>query len=482
MSLAPTSPAVPVQRDARAVVAVLCLGGLTASLMQTLVLPIQGDLPELLNTSRSNAAWVVTATLLAGAVTMPVAGRLADMFGKQRILMATGAMLLIGSLVAAMADTLTPMLIGRFLQGMAMGYIPVAISMVREVAPPKLAPVSIAAISATMGIGGAIGIPAAAWVSQSYDFHYLFWFSAGLALVSLLCTIFLLPHLKDGRPARFDVLGMLGLGVGLSSVLAGVSKGNDWGWASATTWLCIGAGVLVLLVWGYYELRTRDPLVDLRTTARRPVLLTNLAAVLIGFGMMANSIVIPQLMTLPLATGHGMGLTLLEAGLWMTPGGFVMLLMAPVSGRLINTIGARLTLAIGAVVLGLAYLVGVFMMSEPWQLMISLMLSSAGVGLGFAAMPSLILDNVPMREAGASVGLNGLMRAVGTTIAAALMATVLTSSVDLLGGGFAFPTESAFRLCFLIGAVAAFVGAAITLGVPKRVTPVAAAAEEPVAV
>ncbi len=453
--------------------AVLCFGGLAASLMQTLVIPIQSELPRLLDTTPTNASWVITATLLAGAVTMPVAGRLADIFGKQRMLSASAAILLVGAVVAAMADSLGPMLVGRVLQGMAMGYMPVAISLVREVVPPRVAPIGIASISATMGLGGSFAIPAAAFVVENYDFHWLFWGSAALAAVSLLASLFLLPHLEDGRPARLDLAGIVGLAVGLSGVLVGVSKGKDWHWDSPATWGSILGGLAVLLAWGWHELRTVEPLVDLRTSARRPVLLTNLAGVLIGFGMMANSIVIPQLLTISKDSGYGLGQSLLEGGLWMAPGGVVMLCMAPVSGRLINRIGARSTLTIAAVTIGCAYLVGLFLMSHPWELMISMMLCSAGVGIGFAAMPTLILDNVPMSEAGASVGLNGLMRSVGTTVAGAVMAALLSSQIhvffdadlDAMSGASA---EFTFRLCFLVGAAAAFVGALITLFIPAR--------------
>ena len=97
-------------------VVVLCFGGLCAALTQTFVIPIQTQLPLLLHTSAANAAWVVTVTLLAAAVSMPIAGRLADLFGKQRVLVATSAFLLVGSLVCALSDTLAPVLVGRALQ------------------------------------------------------------------------------------------------------------------------------------------------------------------------------------------------------------------------------------------------------------------------------------------------------------------------------------------------------------------------------
>lgn len=472
MSSSPSPDAPPASRStARAVAVIVVLGfsSLCAALMQSLVIPIQSELPELLGTTASNSSWIVTATLLGGGVAMPVTGRLADLYGKKPVLVVSAAILLVGSVVCAVSDSVGPMIVGRVLQGVAMGYIPVAISMVRETAPEHLRNTAVAGISATLGVGGALGLPLAAWIAQDFDWHVLFWVSAALAAVMTAVTLVVVPHVRDSHPGRLDVVGAIGLAVGLVGVLVGVSKGNDWGWGSASTLGMVVGGVVVLLAWGWYELRHDDPLVDLRTTARRPVLLTNVAAVLIGFGMMAQSIVVPQLLQMPAATGYGLGQTILEAGLWMAPGGLMMMLFTPVSSRLLTRLGGRSTMAIGAAVLALGYVVAVFLMDAPWQLMLASCVASAGVGIGYAAMPTLILTNVPAAESAASVGLNSLMRSIGTTVAGAVMAIVLTSRTTVLAPGTpAIPTGGAFQLCFVIGAVAAAVGAAIVLCIPRQ--------------
>jgi MFS family permease len=447
-------------------VVVLCFGGLSAALTQTLVVPIQSELPQLLGSSAANTSWVITITLLSAAVAMPVTGRIADLFGKQRVLVASSAILLVASVICALSDSLGPMLVGRAMQGLAMGFIPVGISLIREITPPQLSGTAIAAMSATLGVGGAIGLPLSAWIVEVGNWHALFWVATGMAALMLVAVVVLVPHVQDRGEGRLDVVGALGLAAGLVLFLVGVSKASTWGWGDARTLAFIAAGVVVLVGWAFFELRSSDPLVDLRTTAKLPVLFTNLAAVAIGFGMMAQAIVFPQLLQLPSETGYGLGQTILAAGLWMAPGGLMMLVFAPVSSNLMRTLGAKYTLMIGATVLGAGYLVGFFLMDAPWQILVSSIVASAGVGIGYAAMPTLILDNVPMREAGSAVGLNALMRSVGTTLASAIMATVLTSSTTSFGG-FALPSESAFKWCFALGVIAAFVGVAIAAMVPR---------------
>ncbi len=465
---APSAPVVQSRFPSLVVVAVLCVGSLCGALMQSLVIPIQSELPALLHADAGSTSWAITATLLAAAVTMPVTGRLADIYGKKEVMVVSAGVLAIGSLIAALSSSLAPFLVGRALQGVAMGYIPVAISMVHQVTPPHRATGAVAAVSATLGVGGAIGLPLSAWIAEDYSWHGLFWLSTALAVVVLLLTLVVVPGAEDRHPAHLDLVGIIGLAVGLSAALIGVSKGSEWGWTTGRTLACVGGGVLVLLLWGWFEIRHHDPLVDLRTTSARPVLFTNLAALLIGFGMMAQAIVVPQLLEMPAATGYGLGQSILQAGLWMAPGGLMMMAFAPVSSRLIRTVGARITLSVGAVVIGAGYLVALVLMNAPWELMLASLIASAGVGIGYAAMPTLILANVPEAEAASSVGVNALMRSVGTTIAGAVMAAVLTSRTVELAGGVAIPSRSAFQLCFLLGALAAFAGAVLALLVTRR--------------
>ncbi|MBB0970311.1 MFS transporter [Dietzia aerolata] len=473
------SPATRATGAPIAIVLVLGFSSMCAAMMQSLVIPIQPELPRLLSTEPSNAAWVVTATLLAGGVAMPVSGRLADIRGRKPVLIGSALILLVGSLICALSSTLIPVLIGRVLQGLAMGYIPVAISFVRETVPARMQNSAVAGISATLGVGGALGLPLAAWIAQDYDWHVLFWVSSGLAAIMAVLTIAVLPHRPPVSRSRLDWVGAIGLAIGVVSLLTGISKGSDWGWTSPTTLGAIIGGVLMLLAWGLYETRHPQPLVDLRTTARRPILLTNIAALLIGFGMMAQSIVVPQLLQLPEATGYGLGQTMLQAGLWMAPGGLMMLAFTPISSRMLTRFGGRATLAVGAVVIACGYLVAAGFSAEPWQLLVATCVASAGVGIGYAAMPTLILENAPLSEAGASVGVNSLMRSMGTTIAGAVMALVLTSQMTELGGGVSIPSQEMFHLCFLLGAAAAIAGAVVVLFI--RRTPAVDKAIEPVA-
>jgi Na+/melibiose symporter-like transporter len=271
----------------------------------------------------------------------------------------------------------------------------------------------------------------------------------------------------DAAPGRFDFVGAAGLAAGLVLLLLPISKGSDWGWTSGTTLGMLAAAAVILLLWGWWELRTTAPLIDLRTSVRRQVLLTNLASIVIGFSMYAMSLITPQLLQLPAATGYGLGQSMVEAGLWMAPSGLVMMAMSPVAARLSAAQGPKTSLLLGTLVIASGYLMALALMGYAWGILIFSAVVAAGIGFAYAAMPSIIMSAVPRTETAAANGLNSLMRAIGTSCASAVLGAVLANMTIKLGP-VTLPSEAGFRAGFLIGGGVALVAALIVMTIPGR--------------
>ncbi|MEU6252662.1 MFS transporter [Streptomyces sp. NPDC047043] len=453
-----------------AVVAVLALAGIVVSLMQTLVIPIVPELPTLLHASASNTAWAVTATLLAAAVATPVMGRLGDMIGKRRMLLVSIVLLVSGSVVAALADSLVPMIIGRTLQGLAAAVVPLGISIMRDALPADRLAGSTAVMSASLGVGGALGLPAAAFIADRWDWHILFWTSAVLGVVAFALVLLIVPESRVRTGGRFDLVGALGLSAGLVSLLLAVSKGGDWGWTSGTTLGLGAAAVLILGAWGWWELKAKQPLVDLRTTARPQVLFTNLASVALGFSMFAMSLVLPQLLQLPTQTGYGLGKSMLTVGLVLAPQGLVMMVMSAASAKVTQAKGPKVTLMIGALIVATGYALNIVLMSEVWHLVLVSCIIGAGVGFTYGALPALIMGAVDPSQTGAANSLNTLMRSLGTSFASALAGVILAQMTTDFGG-HALPSENGFKVVMAIGAGAALLAFLVASFIPRRQTP-----------
>ncbi|CAM5235303.1 MFS transporter OS=Streptomyces alboniger OX=132473 GN=CP975_10350 PE=4 SV=1 [Streptomyces alboniger] len=465
MSMTTTQP-----RGTRGVVPVLAFSGIVVAVMQTLLVPVIKDLPALLDTAPSNATWVMTSTLLAGAVATPIMGRLGDLFGKRKMLLSSLAVMVVGSLICGFTDDLLVMIVGRALQGFAMGAIPLGIGLMRDELPREKLGSAMALMSSSIGVGGGLALPLAALTAQHADWHALFFGAAGLGVLAMLLTLVFVPESPMRAEGTFDVLGALGLSAGLVLFLLPITKGSDWGWSSGTTLGLFAAAALVLVLWGVMELRMQAPLVDLRTTARRSVLFTNLASIMVGVAFYAVSLVLPQLLQLPSSTGYGLGQSMVVAGLCVMPLGLTMMFTAPVYARLSAKYGPKTTLIMGMLIIAVGYGAGLGLMSAAWQTIVIAVVLGAGIGLAYSSLPALIIGSVDPSETGAANGLNTLMRSIGTSVSSAVIGMVLANTANHVGG-VAVPTMHGFRVSFLIATGAVVIGLVFALLLPSARRP-----------
>jgi MFS family permease len=446
-------------------IAVLSAAGISVSLMQTLVIPMIPELPALLHTSASNASWAITVTLLTAAVATPVCGRLGDMYGPKPILIICAALLTAGSVTAALTSSLIPLIVGRGLQGFGLPVIPLGISVLRASVREERVRTAMGLMSASLGVGGALGLPLSALIAERYEWHTLFWFAACLGGASLLLFATLVPRIPAGSTDRFDPLGAIGLAAGLVTLLLPISKGASWGWTSSTTLGLLGASTVVFVLFGLWQFRVSSPIVDLRTTLRRPVLTTNLASIAIGFALLAMSLIGPMILELPTETGYGLGQTMLRAGLWMAPSGLAMMAAAPIAAAIAGKRGPKLTLFIGSVIVACGYLAGDRLLNSPVQILAFSVAVSVGVGFAFASLPALINAAVPASETAAANGINALARSLGTSMSSAVIGTVMAGmTTSFLGREL--PSLHAFQTALLIAAGAAALAAALSVLIP----------------
>ncbi|WP_260479315.1 MFS transporter [Kibdelosporangium aridum] len=455
----------PATRAGHALVPVLAFTGIVVAVMQALLVPVLKDLPQLLGTKPGNTTWVITATLLSGAVATPVIGRLGDLYGKRRMLIFSLTVMVAGALVSALTSDLITMITGRALQGFAMGAIPLGIGLMRDVLPREKLGSAMALMSSSMGVGGSLALPAAALVAQHADWHTLFYGAAGLGVLCIALTLLVVPESPTRTQGTFDVLGAIGLSAGLVLFLLPVTRAGDWGWTSGTTLGLFAAAGVVLALWAVLELRLKAPLVDLRTTIRPAVLLTNLASIMVGASFLVVSLVLPQLLQLPKVTGYGLGQSMVVAGLLMAPLGLTMMFTAPVHARLSAKYGPKGTLILGMVIIAIGYGAGLGLMSAPWQSLVIVVILGAGIGLAYSSLPALIVGAVPTSETGAANGLNTLMRSIGAAVSSAVIGMVLTDTANDVHG-VAIPTMHGFRVSFLIATGAMAVGLLTALFLP----------------
>ncbi|MET8244457.1 MFS transporter [Streptomyces sp. NPDC005202] len=444
---------------------VLAFGGILMAVMQTVVVPLLPDLPRLTGASAGAVSWMVTATLLSGAVLTPVLGRAGDMYGKRRVLTAALALMTVGSVMCALSSDIGVLIAARALQGAAASVVPLSISILRDELPPERRGSAVAFMSSTVGIGAALGLPLAALVVQYADWHTMFWLTSALGALGVTAVWWAVKESPVREPGRFDVLGALGLAAGLVCLLLAVSQGGQWGWGSPRIGGLFLGAVVVLALWWRQQLRAERPLVDLRLVTRPRVGLSHVAALLTGFAFYANTLVTAQLVQAPKATGYGLGLSIVATGLCLLPGGVIMLLFSPVSARISAARGPRITLALGAAVIACGYAVRIADSRDLWMIILGAAVVATGTTLAYSALPTLILRAVPAGQTASANGVNVLMRTIGQATSSAAVAAVLVHHSSLVGGA-PVPALHGYLLAFAMAGTVALAACAAALSIP----------------
>lgn len=432
----------------------LAVAGLVVSVQQTLVLPLLPSLMRAFHTSVSSVTWVFTATLLAGAVATPLLARFGDMYGKKKMIVLAMVLLIAGSAVCALSNTLGVLIVGRALQGTSAAVIPLAIGVIRDVFPRERVMASIGILSATLGMGGAAGMLVTGVVAEhTSSYRPIFWIATGVGVLGLILVAAGTPRVGARAGGSPDLLGALFLGAWLVCLLLAISYGNDWGWESRRIVGLFGAAAVLCMVWVVIEVVVRQPLVKLGLLVGRRSLTANVAGLMLGFALFASFTLIANFVETPRARfGYGLSGSVLDVGLYMLPSTVAMLLFSALAGRFERRLGAAFTLAIGSLVTGGGYVWLAVANSSGTDLMIFSGIQGVGVGIGYAALGTLAVQHVPMGQSGIASGINTLVRTTGGSIAGAATASVLTAH---LIRGTAVPTLHGYVLCFVVAAAGA---------------------------
>ena len=452
---APT-PVLAAPIPSRAMVFSLAIAVLAFSMMQTLLVPALPSLMQEFNIDSGLVGWVLTSYLVCGAVAAPILGSLGDRHGHRKILLVSLGLFVAGGVVAALAPSLPVVLLGRVLQGASTATFPLALALVRRHTSGHTQAAAIGWLSGTMGLGAGAALVVGGVIVEVLSWHWLFVAGALMGVIAITLTCVFVPASVRGQAARTDWPGTALLTIGLLALLLAISQGGRWGWTSLPV---LGLAVLaVAALWSLVlvERRTAAPLIDIRTLARPALALTNGLTLFLGFVPYLCYVGLPVLLQGTGDPGFGLGLSVTQTGLALLPGAILVFLGGRFAPWLIGRIGARLTALIALAAMGLGS-VGIAV--APGSLIVIVVFFSfvgLGNGIGFAVVAELIAGLAPRNEVAAALGVNGVLRTVGSALGTPVATTVLASGAWANGGG---PTAAAFTALFAIAAAVSVVGA-----------------------
>jgi MFS family permease len=457
----------PKQPGSTLLITGLALAVANLSVLQTLVVPVLSTIASQLGESLAATGWALTANLLAAAVATPVLGRLGDVYGKRPVMIGILGTVLAGSVLALLTSSLPLLLLARVMQGASYGLFPLSMSVLRDEVPAERLTTSMALVSATLGVGGVIGLLSGGLLTRGgADYHRIFWVAIAMTAISLVLAFVSLPAAQPQPNGSIDWLGVLVLSAGLVLLLLPISQGHVWGWAAPTTIGCFVAAAVVLTGFVLLERRVKVPLARPELLGSRRVIVPNLSGLLVGFTLFTSFLSVTGFVETPRAVaGYGFTASVLTASaVFLLPGAVVGVVLAPFLGRLVHRIGAYRSLTLGASC-GLLGFGGMAVLHDAtWQIIVTSTLIQVAVTFAFATLPALIVQAVEPADTGIANSVNSIARSVGSAVGSALAVTLLTGMV---ADGTGLPREAGYVTIMGLGAGAFALILLMTLLAPR---------------
>ncbi|GAA2898620.1 MFS transporter [Streptosporangium fragile] len=409
-------------------------------------------------------AWIFTGSLISSAISTPIVGRLADMYDKRRLLFALMAISSAGILLAALAPNITVLIVGMTVEGVWLGVLPLTVGLFRDTLEPDQAATGNGLVIGVASLASALGLILAGPISAALGYRWLFFLALAGALVAALWAWFVVPATPRAAAGRVDWAGGLLLGGGLALLMLGLTTASSWGWTDPATLALFAAAALTLGLWAVIELRSADPLVDLRLLAGRTPAGVTAMGVMLGFTSFGLVVALPMMLAAPVETGYGLGADTLWIGIYMFPMGVAGTLVAPLVGPMSRLLGRRAVLVLGSALVCAGTAMLAFWHSSPWQIMAGVAIMGLGGSVGLTAGLNAVAADVPADRAAGVSGVVFVAKSVGGTFGAQLGALVLAA-----GAVAGVPTEDGFVDTYLLSAALGLLAVGAAFVIPTAV-------------
>jgi MFS family permease len=444
---------------------VLFLVTLVVAVISSLGAPLVPLISTDLHVTLSDAQWSLTAALLAGAVSAPIMGRLGDGPRRRTAIVGGLGVVALGGVIAAVVNSLGLLIVGRAMQGVGLGMVPLAMAAARDGLPRRQVAPAIALLSVAAASGVGVGYPVSGLIAEHLGLHAAYWFGAGFAALALVAVFAIVPPSTQAGGGRLDAVGSALLSLAVITLLLAIGQGAAWGWGSARIVALFAAAVVLFAAWVPQQLRAAAPLIELRLLRHRAVLTADASAFVLGAAMYMYLSSITAFVQTPSRVGYGFGASVLTAGLCLVPFSITSLLasrLLPAASRVLGETGV---LPVGCLMVAAAGGVFALFHTMLWEAFLMMAVVGAGMGFTFAAIPGLIVRAVPSDETGSAMGFYQVVRYIGFSIGSALAASVLAAHTP---PGAHLPVESGFQAALWIAAGLCVAAALVAWLLPGR--------------
>jgi EmrB/QacA subfamily drug resistance transporter len=430
------------ERNPWLILLVLC-GAIFMLLLDTTIVNVaQQKIKEGLNADLSQIQWILDSYILAFAVLMLSFGRLGDIFGRKKMFVIGMAVFTAASGLCGVsgwvADLVgipgaTALIVARVLQGIGGALMmPQTLSLISVAFPPQKRGAAMGVWGSVVALGAVLGPLVGGYIVTSYPWEWVFLINIPVGIVAVLATLSIVPESRDQLASgKLDWGGLIFSATAIFALVYALIEGPKFGWISPQTIGLLLTSALIFVIFVWWERRVPDPMVKLELFGIRNFWVANVIGTAVPFGLFG--IFFPMTIFLQGA----LGMTPLEAGLTMMPMSLMLMVVAPVSGRLSDRIGARwiLTVGLSLVTLGVALIASQLSPTTSWRgLLPALLVTGTGMGMTFAPMTAAAMSQVPPRISGSASGILNTSRNIGQLLGIAVLGSVLQSRLGLHAG------------------------------------------------
>lgn len=435
------------------ILASLLIADTVYGFQQTAITPALPVVQHDFGASREWTTWVFSGYLIVASVMPIFLGKVADRVGRRRVLLAALVVFLLGSIAAGLAPSIGVLVAGRLVQGVGGIVFPLSFSLVRDHLPEHRVRGGIGILTGGFGLGGLLGFGLGGVITEFAGWRWVFGVGVAVLLAAIVLVRLTVPDSGPRSRAGLDTPGASLLGGAIAALIVGLTEGPQQGWAAPFTLGSFIVAVLAFLGWVLRELRTREPLMDLRVLTSRTVLLTNMAALLGGYAVFGVNILLPFLLegngAGPAQTAFGLAAGPLLTGIVLLPRAFGQVFGGPATGLLTRLLGPPAVFALGLLIQAGSILGLALWRHEVWLLLVELGVLGFGFGITISAAASIVTLAASPEQSGIATALNSVLRraggAVGAQVAIALLAAMTVP-------GTAMPAPEAFTAAFAVAA------------------------------
>ncbi|HEY8978040.1 MAG TPA: MFS transporter, partial [Streptomyces sp.] len=381
-----------------------------------------------LDASTAELQWVTNSYLLALAAALILGGKLGDRFGRRTVYLVGVVGFTLASVAIGLAGSAEGVIAFRAVQGLFGAMLmPNTLALLRAVFPPKRFGMAVGIWAMVSSVSTALGPIVGGLLVENVNWESVFYINAPIGVIALVFGLMVLPQSKNEAAAdeKFDVPGVVLLAAGLLAVVFGVVKGETWGWTSGGTLGAIAGGLVVLVLFGWYETRVAHPLLPMRLF-RNPALTIGTIVTALNFFILLGVIFF-----LMLYLQNVRGFSPVESGVRTLPFSLAAMVASPLGAKLTEKYGPRLTMPLGMVLqAGSAFTMLAWDADSSylamWPPFVALGL---GVGMVMAASSDAIVGNAPVQDGGIAGGLQATSLQIGGALGTSVLVSLISSRV-----------------------------------------------------